>query len=757
MNPKVVIGIAATVTLAVGIGVGILLGHFVTAPATAGSGKPTASAPTAPPSYLDAIKEADASISGKLINGIVAENIRSNLMYLSNKSHVAGSPVSKEQAEWVRDNWLAQGLDSAKIVTYQVLLSYPPDYEDPKQNTIQLLNAAGDAEHTTQEREPPLEPGNDNPVADNDILAPFNAYSADGEIEGDLVYVNYGRVEDFQELERVLSIDVTGKICIARYAKIYRGDKATNAEKAGCIGLILYSDPKDYAVEGAAVYPDGIYLPGTGTQRGSLMLGSGDPRTPGYPAVESAYRVPLSNVTGLPSIPVHPIGYNDAAVFLSIMGGDEVTAEWAGNLPGVTYRYGPGFNASNVDKKVKMNIYNENRMATAYNVIGTIKGSVEPDRYVIIGNHRDAWGYGAIDPSSGTACLMEMSRVIGQLVKDGWRPRRTIMFGSWGAEEYGLIGSNEWVEEYAKNLGARTVAYLNQDIAVKGTFVLEIAGTPNLYNAIYSAARKVADPDPKLSQTVYDTWKERDLVGNTVDGHPHIGTLGSGSDYAPFLQVVGISAADFTYTYDKKTILISGYPMYHSVYETFKLVDMYYDPGFPYHRAITQLVSELARNLADSVVLPMDVAVYAEHVQEYYVSLREGSVGKKMIAEGIMFDDMQSAVNNLTDAANKFKAKVESVDKTDVLMVRMLNDQMTLFERAFSDPQGLPDRPFVRHIVFAPSSRDNYASDKFPGIVDAMFDIENNPDPEKWNFVKKQLSIVIYTIQSAASVLMEVA
>ncbi|XP_022094263.1 putative N-acetylated-alpha-linked acidic dipeptidase [Acanthaster planci] len=736
MNPKVVIGISAAVVLAVGIGVGILLGHFVTAPAAADSGKPTATAPTAPESYLEAIREPDPSVSGKLINGVVADNIRSNLLYLSNKSHVAGSAVSLEQAEWVRDSWLSQGLDSAKIVTYQVLLSYPPLTGEPKQNTIQLLNSAGGSvDHTTQEREPPLEPGNDNPEVDPDILAPFNAYSPAGEIEGDLVYVNYGRVEDFQELERDLSIDVTGKICIARYAKIYRGDKAANAEKAGCIGLILYSDPGDYAVEGAAVYPDGIYLPGTGTQRGSLLLGSGDPRTPGYPAVESAYRVPMNNVTGIPGIPVHPIGYNDAAVFLSIMGGNSVKPEWAGNLPGLTYRYGPGFNADNVNKKVKMNIYNENRMANAYNVIGTIKGNVEPDRYIIIGNHRDAWGYGAIDPSSGTACLLEISRVMGRLLKDGWRPRRTIMFGSWGAEEFGLIGSNEWVEEYAKNLGARAVAYLNRILLCM-----------------------VPDPKPEGNrQTLYDTWKERDLVGNTVDGHPHIGTLGSGSDYAPFLQLAGISAADFTYTYDKKNIKISGYPMYHSVYETFKLVDLYYDPGFVYHRAMAQLLSEMARNLAEEVKLPMDVAVYAEYVQEYYQNLRGGSVGQKMIAEGILFDDMQSAVNNLTDAANKFRERVESADKTDVMLVRRLNDQLTLFERTFSDPQGLPDRPFVRHIVFAPSSRDNYASDKFPGIVDAMFDIDNNPDPEKWNIVKKQLSVAVFTIQSAATALMEVA
>ncbi|XP_033638801.1 putative N-acetylated-alpha-linked acidic dipeptidase isoform X1 [Asterias rubens] len=755
---RTLVGIAAVVVLAVGLGIGILFGHYVTAPAAAGEEVPSTGESTAPKSYQDAVKEPDSGIAQRIINGIDPDKIRENLIYLTSKSHVAGSPVSLEQAEWVRDSWMDQGLDKAEVVSYNVLLSYPPVIEDTDQNRIELLTSSGGpVEFTTQLREPPLDPDTDTPMEDPDILAPFNAYSASGEIEGDLVYVNYGRVEDFQDLERVLKIDVSGKICIARYAKLYRGDKAANAERAGCIGMILYSDPSDYAVPGAAVYPDGIYLPGTGTQRGSLMIGIGDPLTRGYPAIDSAYRLPIVNAT-LPKIPVHPIGYNDAAQFLSIMGGNETTEDWAGNLTGVVFRYGPGFNAVNQNKKVAMKIYTTNRMADGYNTIGSIRGSVEPDRYVIIGNHRDAWGYGAIDPSSGTACLMEISRVLGSLIKDGWRPRRTIMFGSWGAEEHGIIGSNEWVEEYAQKLGARAISYLNLDIAVSGTYVVEIAGTPNLYSTIYKAAMKIPDPNPEGSrQTVYDTWKERDLKGNTKDGHPHIGTLGSGSDYAPFLQILGISAIDLTYTYDQNGIPISGYPMYHSVYETFKLVDRYYDPGFKYHRAMTQLVAEIARNLAESIVLPMDVALYAEYVKEYYENLREGSYGQRLIQEGISFNDMQAAVNKLTEAANAFQLRVEEADKTDVLQVRMLNDQMHMFERAFIDVQGLPDRPFVRHIVFAPSSRDSYASDKFPGIVDSMFDIDNNPDPEKWELVKKQLSIAIFTIQSASSILLEVA
>ncbi|XP_033635312.1 putative N-acetylated-alpha-linked acidic dipeptidase [Asterias rubens] len=756
---KVVFAVSV-VLLVVGLVVGILLGHYVTAPAAGGNKPPSGSSePTVPKSYQDAVRKPDSSISGRLINGINPDKIRDNLEYLSAKSHVAGSAVSLEQAKWIRDSWLEQGLDKAELTNYNVLLSYPPEKNDSQQNRIELLTSSGGAvEFTTQLREPPLDPDTDTPVGDPDILAPFNAYSGSGEIEGDLVYVNYGRVEDFHKLERELNISVIGKICIARYGKIFRGTKAAFAEKSGCLGLILYSDPLDYTVAGEPVYPDGIYLPGTGTQRGTLMSGTGDPLTPGYPAIDSAYRTPI-NETNLPNIPVHPIGYNDAAHFLGIMGGEETSADWAGSISNVTYRYGPGFNATNQDKKVAMRIFTENRMANAYNTIGTIRGSVEPDRYVIIGNHRDAWGYGAVDPSSGTACMMEISRIFGSFVKDGWRPRRTIMFASWGAEEYGLIGSNEWVEEYIQKLGGRAVAYLNVDTAVIGTYILGAFGTPNLHKTIYQAAQKIPDPNPEGTRmTVYDTWKERDFFGNTIDGNPTVGDLGSGSDYASFLQLAGISAIDLRYTFDRiSTPIPAFYPLYHSVYETFTLVDRYLDPGFKYHKAMSQLMGEIARNLAESILLPMDVGVYAEYVKGYYESLRQGNIGQRLTQEGISLADMQDAVNELSEAANAFVRRVDAADRTDVLQVRMLNDQMHRFERAFVDPQGLPGRPFVRHIVFAPSSRDAYSNDKFPGIVDTMFDIDKNPDPEKWNHVKKQLSVAIFTIKSAASVLLEVA
>ncbi|XP_072022938.1 glutamate carboxypeptidase 2-like [Amphiura filiformis] len=537
--------------------------------------------------------------------------------------------------------------------------------------------------------------------------------------------------------------------------------QAFYAAEFGAKGIILYSDPADYVIDGEPVYPDGIYLPGTGTQRGTLYIGSGDPQTPGYPSTDTAYRHPEANLTTLPTIPVYPIGYDDASVFLKRMAGNEVIDSWKGNISGITYRYGPGFAEPDDKKRVAMKIFTHNEVATAWNVFGILKGKVEPDRYVIFGNHRDAWGFGAIDPSSGTAAMLEVSKAFGLVKsKHGWRPRRTIMFASWGAEEFGLIGSWEWNEEIAKILNERAVAYLNIDQIVDGRYVVNAESTPNLKKSIYAAAKKVKDPAPSGDrQTVYDTWKARCRDGTNPDGTPVVNTLGSGSDYGPFVQVNGISAMDFRYIADYNTSPQgSSYPTYHSVYDTFYLVDTYYDPGYIYYLAGAQVMAELARDLADSLILPLDASDYAAAVKGYFEQLRDGDIGQRMLQEGLSFAGMGSAVDNFTREAEDFHRRLdEELDLKNVLQVRTYNDQLQKLERAFIDPLGLPDRPLIRHVVLAPSSKDSYASEKFPGIVDAMFDIDNNPDPNKWELVKQQLAVATFIIQSAASTLMEVA
>ncbi|KAJ8047826.1 Glutamate carboxypeptidase 2 [Holothuria leucospilota] len=741
MDPRGLIAIAVSIAFVVGISVGVLIGWF--------SG----------PDRVDPQREADPTISKRLMDLIDNVQIDENLKYLTSDPHVAGRPRQHEIAQWVRDQYIKFGFDEAEIFTYNVLLSYPSEVPG-EENVIQRLVPDGGepdgyrVEYQSQIDEPAL----DETAEGKDVLPPFNAYSATGTVEGELVYANYGRVEDFFHLEREKGINLTDKIVIARYGKLFRGDKAKYAADFGAKGIILYSDPADYTVTGEPVYPDGKYLPPTGTQRGSCIGGLvGDPLTPGYPSVDSAYRSPEEKTSILPTIPIHPIPSKDAIEFLKLMDGEDVQKDWKGDM-NVTYKYGPGFASPNENNKVRMKISTHNEKADTWTVIGTIRGSVEPDRYVIMGNHIDAWAFGAIDPSSGTAAVLEVARAFGELTKTGWRPRRTIIFGSWGSEEYGLIGSYEWVEvrtifELTKNLDRRAVAYLNMDVAVSGTFVPYFASTPNLYRAIREATKLVPDPNPDDLEgdvtTLYDRWLAR--APFLEDGEPYIADLGSGSDFTAFLQVVGMSASDVSFV-DDRALGISPYPMYHSVYETYKLVKTYYDPDFYYHQAAARAYAEIMRNLAESIVLPLNCLDYANKIDDFFKSLRDGDTGQKMINDGgLSFDHMEQAVNKLVEAATTFQEYIENeVDYTNLYQIRAVNDQLMSFERAFIDPLGLPDRPTTRHVIFAPSTRDKYSSDKFAGIVDTMFDIDNNPDPDKWEYVAEQLAAVTYALQSAA-------
>ncbi|XP_071509914.1 putative N-acetylated-alpha-linked acidic dipeptidase [Diadema antillarum] len=734
-NQRVIIAVGVSTALAVGIGVGVLIGWF--------SGPDRV-----PSSYEMARRPPDESVSTSIMNEMNEESVRNTLMELTRDPHVAGTPQNYKLAVDIKQLWSDYGFE-ATIHTYNVLLSFPSTVQG-ENNTIEIVAPNGTAVFTCQLYEERLD--DISREKSDEILPPFNAYSANGTFTGDLMYVNYARIEDFQELED-LGYSVSGRIAIARYGKIYRGDKAKFAAQYGALGLILYSDPADYAKSTTGpiqTYPDGIFLPGSGTQRGSCLDGNGDPLTQSYPAVESAYRLPVEESTMLPTIPIHPIGYDDAAQLLSKMDGPQVVSEWRGDLE-LTYRYGPGFNDSYENMTVKMAIYTKNEMANGWDVIGVIPGAVEPDRYIMIGNHRDAWGFGAIDAGSGTTAMLEISRAMGEQLQRGWTPRRSIMFCSWGAEEQGLIGSTEWVEEFAKNLGVRAVAYLNLDVAMDGTYVPSISATPNMETLIYESAQKIPNPDPtpdEGEETLYDTWKARQRP--LPEGDPVIGTLGAGSDYAPFLQIAGISAMDFTYTYDDEETPIASYPTYHSVYETFYLVDELYPNAFKYILAAGRLYAEILRRLADDIVLPLNVVSYAKAVDGYWESLRDGTIGDQMRTGGIKFEYMDSAVANFSSAANAFSERVEGLDTNDVLAVRRINDQLMFLERSFIDPMGLTGRPTTKHVVFAPSSKNAYAGEKFASIVDAMFDIDDNPDPKKWDLVEKELSIVTYLVQSAA-------
>uniref|UniRef100_A0ABM5FW75 N-acetylated-alpha-linked acidic dipeptidase 2 isoform X1 n=2 Tax=Pogona vitticeps TaxID=103695 RepID=A0ABM5FW75_9SAUR len=682
------------------------------------------------------------------------ENIREFLRSFTKLPHVAGTEQNFHLARQIQSQWKEFGLDTAELVHYDVLLSYP---KQSTPNYVAITDEHGNEVFNTSLYEQPP-PGYENVMG---VLPPYNAFSAQGTPVADLVYVNYGRTEDFFKLEREMGINCTGKIVIARYGKIFRGNKVKNSMLAGAKGIILYSDPADYCAPGVHPYPDGWNLPGGGAQRGNVLHlnGAGDPLTPGYPAKEYTFRYKVDDGVGLPQIPVHPIGYHDAEILLRYMGGPAAPGEaWKGKL-NVPYNIGPGFSGMNSTRKVRMHVHTVNQVTRIYNVIGTIKGAVEPDRYVIFGGHRDSWVFGGIDPTTGAAVLQEVARSFGRMVTEGWRPRRTIVFASWDAEEFGLLGSTEWAEENVKILQARAVAYINTDSSIEGNYTLRVDCSPLLNQLVYNLTKQITSPDEGYEgRSLYESWFAKD-PSPEHENLPRINKLGSGSDFEAYFQRLGIVSGRARYTKNRKVDKFSNYPVYHTIYETFELVERFYDPTFKKQLAVAQLRAGLVYELASSLVLPLHCQDYAEALRIYANGIYDLAQKHKTQLEmyGVSFDSLFSAVTNFTKEATDFHHRLAQLDPNDSMALRRTNDQLMLLERAFIDPLGLPGRPFYRHIIFAPSRHNKYAGVSFPGIYDALFDIDNKRDQHKaWEEVKRQISIAAFTVQAAAGTLKDV-
>uniref|UniRef100_A0A5F8GJI7 glutamate carboxypeptidase II n=1 Tax=Monodelphis domestica TaxID=13616 RepID=A0A5F8GJI7_MONDO len=658
------------------------------------------------------------------LDELKADNIKTFLYNFTRIPHLAGTEQNLDLAKQIQFQWKEFGLDSVELTHYDVLLSYP---NETNPNYISIIDEDGNEIFNTSLFEPPP-PGYEHVP---DVVPPFSAFSPQGMPEGELVYVNYARTEDFFKLERDLGINCSGKIAIARYGKIFRGNKVKNAQLAGAKGIILYSDPADYSSPGVEPYPKGWNLPGGGAQRGNVLNlnGAGDPLTPGYPATEYAYRYGITDAIGLPKIPVHPIGYNDAQKLLENMGGPAPPDNsWKGKLK-VPYSIGPGFTGNYSTRKVKMNIHSNNKITRIYNVIGTLRGTVEPDRYVILGGHRDSWVFGGIDPQSGAAVVHEIVRSYGKLKREGWRPRRTIIFASWDAEEFGLLGSTEWAEENSKILLERGVAYINADSSVEGNYTLRIDCTPLMYKLVYSLTKELQSPDEGFEdKSLYESWKQKN-PSTEFSGLPRINKLGSGNDFEVFFHRLGIPSGRARYTKNWKTDRYSSYPVYHSVYETYEIVEKFYDPTFKNHLTVAQVRGGMVFELANSIILPLDCQDYAKVLQKYVNSIYELAQkhSEKLKEYNVSFEPLFSAVKNFTETTTNFSTRLQNLDTN-------------------------------KHIIFAPSSHNKYAGEAFPGIYDALFDIENKEDPLKaWEEVKKQISIAVFTVQAAAGSLKEVA
>ncbi|XP_059161670.1 putative N-acetylated-alpha-linked acidic dipeptidase [Physella acuta] len=705
--------------------VGILIGFF--------SHETEQPIPAPPPKKLDPAQF--------IIENVDVNFLKNKLKNFTSQVRTSGNEGNNELADKLKSMWSDSGVDKIHTFSYNVLLSFA-NLTEP--NKVEILNkTSGTILFTSSAFEPKLQSDERN----SSTLS-YNAYCPSGIVSGDAVYVNYGRVEDLEYLVKNLSLNITGQIFIARYGKIFAGNKVLNAENYNASGIILYSDPADVNQaknKSVKPYPDSWWLPSTGITRGTVYMGTGDPMTPGYPSTDYGFYKNRSKDI-LPRIPCQPISYGDAMHILGNLSGHAAPTSWKGTLP-IDYKVGPGYE-NNTELELKMTVNNYLETKQVQNVIGVIQGREEPDRYVLLGNHHDSWMYGAADPQSGNAALSQAVNIFGQLLKKGYRPRRTLVFCSWDAEEFGLIGSTEWIESNLKIVGARVVAYLNVETAALGTFTMQVATSPLLQDALYAAAKQIPSPEKEF-KTLYDLW----LAKSDKNLEPRLSySLGGGSSYAAFYQQVGVSCADFHFTFNEETYPMSNYPLHHSSYDNYFSYEHYHDPEFKYAKAITQFWTTLANNIANAQLLPFNVSRFSSALKNFLTDLmsKYEELWKK---NQVNLDALLSAVNNFTKATEEFESQLAAEKDLDKqpYKLRMYNDQIMQLERAFIYTGSLPAGSSSRNIIFGPSHLNFYKDSFFPGIVETMYTIEKGED--EWNQLKQQVFLATFYIQSAVQTL----
>jgi N-acetylated-alpha-linked acidic dipeptidase len=666
---------------------------------------------------------------------IDAKNIGEYMRVMAARPHHLGSPYGKQNADWILARFKEWGWD-AKIETYDVL------FPTPKERVLELL---GPTPFKATLQEPPvaIDPTSSQMA---EQLPPFNAYSVDGDVTGPLVYVNYGRPSDYEELAR-RGVSVKGAIVIARYGQSWRGIKPKVAAEHGAIGCLIYSDPRDDGFFVDGVFPDGPMRNRDGVQRGSVMdmpTYPGDPLTPNVGATAWAKRLDIKAVTTLTKIPVLPISYGDAQPLLVALGGPVVPGDWRGALP-ITYRFGPS--AARAHLKLAFDW----SLKRANNVIARLPGSTYPDEWIIRGNHHDAWVNGAQDPGSGMSAELEEARALGELVKRGWRPKRTIVYAAWDGEEQGLLGSTEWVEDHEQELRDKAAVYINTDGNGRG--FLNAGGSHALEGFINNVARDIDDPETK--ESVWKRMQARALV--TVAPGPRaevrsradvrIGALGSGSDYSPFLQHAGIPSLNLSFSG-----LDESDGIYHSIYDDYYHFTKFLDTDFAYGRALAQTVGTAVIRLAEADVMPFQFTHLADTTQTYVRELqallkeRQDEVRERnrQIEDGVfasvadrrrpikapMVEEMPPALNfaplenaaaALTRAADRYRKAFEAARaKMTPEAARTVNARLIQSERELTDAAGLPRRPWYRHLLYAPGYYTGYAVKTMPGVREAI-------------------------------------
>ena len=687
------------------------------------------------------------------------DNLMPWLKRMSSQPNHVGAPHTKENAEWMARQFRSWGYD-VEIEVFHVL------FPTPKVRVVELLEPT---RFTAKLGEPTLPEDATSGITDG-RLPPYNAYSADGDVTAELVYVNQGIPKDYEELER-RGISVEGKIVIARYGGSWRGIKPKVAAEHGAIGTILYSDPRDDGYYQGDVYPEGPYRMEYGAQRGSvedMPTYPGDPLTPFVGATEDAERMTVEESPTIMKIPVLPLSHADAQPLMEALGGPVAPSNWRGALP-LTYHIGPG------PAKVHLRLEFDWSLKPAYDVIARIRGAEYPDQWVIRGNHYDAWVFGAGDPLSGTVPMLEEARVVGELVKSGWRPKRTIVYAVWDAEEPGLLGSTEWAEHHADELREKAVVYINTDGNSRG--FLGVSGSHSLERMVNEVAKDVIDPQTNVS--VWERLRARRLVGGDTtvgDGDLRIGALGSGSDYTPFLQHLGIASLNVGYGGE------GGGGSYHSIFDSFDHYTRFRDPGLVYGELLTKTAGRMTLRFANADVIPLRFGNFATTVREYLDEVvelademrdeteRHNSMVNdnafKLAADptktyvppkakdpvpDINFTPLENAAEDLAKAADRYDEALITRMASGGLSaqeLRELNVILISTERMLSDEAGLPLRPWFRHTIYAPGLYTGYGVKTLPGVREGI-------EERRWDEVAEQMDRVAGAVERLAEVLEE--
>jgi N-acetylated-alpha-linked acidic dipeptidase len=668
------------------------------------------------PGFAAATAETQQQLERELFDLLDSESTGRHFRFLTEEPHAAGTERNRKLAEYTRDRFLEYGLEDVELLEYEVLLPFPEKVE------VEML---APFEFVPSLEEDGYEVDKDSWAAE--VGPTYLGMSASGDVTAEVIYAHSGNPEDYDWLLEQ-GIDPRGKIAIVRYSLpySYRGFKAWEAQRRGVAALLIYSDPMEDGYRKGEVFPHGPWGPESHIQRGAItydFIVPGDPLTPGWASVEGAPRIAVAEARSVPQIMAVPMSWRDARPILAALEGPVAPYAWQGGLP-FTYHVGPG------PAKLRVQVQMDGRSRPIQIVTGKIRGSQEPDQMVILGNHRDAWVYGAVDPSSGSATLLETARVLGELTRRGHRPRRTLVLASWDAEEWHLTGSTEWGEQFANDLTAQAIAYLNVDGSTSGPD-FSVSAVASLNPIVESVARDVIDPNTRRS--VLDAWRRRQAkAGERPPTSLIENNLGSGSDYTVFLNYLGIPIVDMSFD--------GPYGVYHSQYDSHYWMTRFGDPGYRYMTAMVEVWGRMALRLANADALPYDFRPYAAMVGTFLDSLAAVTGVPENLDLGEareVLADWRRAAENL---AKTIERSFDSKERPDAGAYVEMNRSMLRVERQFLADEGIPGRPWFKHLLYAP--RYTYAAMSLPGIREAA-------EAGNWQLARSQLDELVRHLRAA--------